>query len=68
MIKDVRDTELYFNNGKELIEWLNIDPEIAADIIPSLENCETDKDYVDFANEYILRENDGVMPHEFKII
>lgn len=68
MIKDLKDSELYFKNGKELIDWLAIDEEIEKDMILSLNHCENDEDYVEFANEYILKENDGVVTHEFKVV
>ncbi|MBQ1574196.1 MAG: hypothetical protein IIZ78_23980 [Clostridiales bacterium] len=68
MIKDLKDSELYFKNGKELINWLSIDEEIEKDMTLSLNHCEKDEDYVEFANEYILKENEGAMTHEFKIV
>lgn len=68
MIKDLKDPELNFKNGKELIDWLAIDEEIEKDMILSLNHCENDEDYVEFANEYILKENDGIMTHEFKVV
>jgi len=68
MIKDLRDSELYFNDGNELIHWLGIDKDVEKDMTLSLDSCETEHDYVEFANEYILKENDGVMTHEFKVV
>lgn len=68
MIKDVRDRETYFQNGKELIEWLNIDNEIAAECTLSIEDCKTEQDYCDFANEYELKLNDGMMVREFEVV
>ncbi len=63
MIKDLRDSEAFFKNGKDLVKWLNIDKDVEKDMTLSLDNCETDEDYVDFANEYILKENDGIATH-----
>ena len=67
MIKDI-NTGDYFENGKALIEWLNIDSNIESEMTLSINNCNTELDYIDFANEYILKENDGMLTHEYILI
>lgn len=67
MIKDIKTGD-YFENGKALIEWLNIDSNIESEMTLSINSCKTELDYIDFANEYILKENDGMLTHEFILI
>ena len=62
MIKDLKDPELYFKDSKELIKWLKIDDDNAH----LLNNCKTEEDYISFANEYILKVNDGIVTHDFR--
>jgi hypothetical protein len=67
MIKD-KNTDIYFYSIEEFVNFLDIDPEIENECILSLDNCVTEQDYVDFANEYELKLNDGMMIHEYKVI
>ena len=67
MIKDKR-TDIYFYSTEEFVNFLSIDPEIEKECTLSLKSCVTEQDFVDFCNEYELKENEGIMVHEYKVI
>lgn len=67
MIKD-KSTDIYFYSIEEFVNFLDIDPEIENECTLSLDSCVTEQDYVDFANEYELTLNEGMMVHEYKVI
>lgn len=66
MIIDKKNRDLYFSSSKSFIDWLNIDNSI--DTAIPLEICSTEQDYVDFANEYELKLNEGTAIHEWTIM
>jgi len=68
MIKDRLSNETYFTDTKKFIDWLNIDAEIAKQCILSVDDCKTEQDYCDFANEYELKLQDGAMVHDWAVL
>ena len=67
MIKD-KSTDIYFYSIEEFVNFLAIDSEIENECTLSLDNCVTEQDYVNFANEYELKSNEGIMVHEYILI
>lgn len=67
MIKDRKNGD-YFNSIDEFKNYLSIIPEIEEECTLSVAACVTEQDFVDFANEYELKANDGIMTHEYAVI
>ena len=68
MIKDKRDGETYFNTVEEFKSWLNVEEEIAEQCDLDINECKTEKEVVEFANEYEYVLGGGTIGREWVII